>query len=188
MLRFSVFFIAVLFFMRAASMPVSAAPAQSLQAGDAFPAFMLKDSQSVTKTHADMSGNAGWVAIVTRSVTWCPYCQKQMMDFQTALPAFTVLGYNVAGISYDPPEETAAFAARHKISFPLLSDHDSALIKALGILNEDHAPGTKFYGIPNPAIYIIDKDSKILRIFSEESYKARPEIADILQFLSGPKQ
>lgn len=174
--------IATLFLM----IGVAAQAAEPVKVGDAFPAFALKDSQAVLKTHADLTGDEGLVAIVTRSVEWCPYCQKQIMEFQTAQPAFAALGYHIAGISYDTPDVTAAFAEKRNVHFPLLTDQDSALIKALGILNEDHAPSTKFYGIPNPAVYIIGKDGAVSRIFAEEGYKSRPEIADILQFLSSP--
>ena len=41
----------------------------------------------------------------------------------------------MAAISYDPPEILAEFSRRRGITFPLLSDSDSATIKAYGILN-----------------------------------------------------
>jgi peroxiredoxin len=41
----------------------------------------------------------------------------------------------VASITYDPQETLAGFAARNKITFPLLSDVGSATIRRYGIVN-----------------------------------------------------
>ncbi len=44
-------------------------------------------------------------------------------------------GLGIAAISYDAPEILAEFSRRRGITFPLLSDAGSAVIKAYGILN-----------------------------------------------------
>ena len=41
----------------------------------------------------------------------------------------------LAAISYDSPEIVAAFSRQRGITFPLLSDADSSVIKAFGLLN-----------------------------------------------------
>jgi peroxiredoxin len=41
----------------------------------------------------------------------------------------------LAAISYDPVEVLAAFASQHTITYPLLSDVGSVVIKRFGILN-----------------------------------------------------
>ena len=50
-------------------------------------------------------------------------------------------GVGVAAISYDSEKTLAAFAERRSITFPLLSDDDSAVIKDYGILNTVVAEG-----------------------------------------------
>ena len=44
-------------------------------------------------------------------------------------------GISVAAISYDSEEVLADFANRRGITFPLLSDDDSSVIRAFGIYN-----------------------------------------------------
>ncbi len=50
-----------------------------------------------------------------------------------------------------------------------------------GILNEKMEQGTKHYGIPNPSIYIVNKDKKIQVILVEDGYKNRPPVAKIIE-------
>ena len=45
--------------------------------------------------------------------------------------------------SYDPPDVLRAFAAKHGITFPLLSDSGSAIIRRYGLLNTSVAPGDR---------------------------------------------
>ena len=63
------------------------------------------------------------------------------------------------GISYDSVDDLKSFSDKHKISYPLLSDAGSEVIKKYGILNTKDDSG-----IPNPGIYIIDKDLKVERM------------------------
>jgi peroxiredoxin len=59
-------------------------------------------------------------------------------------------GVRIAAISYDPPGILAAFAQKHAIRFPLLSDSDSETIRKFGIFNHDMAPDPRSYGVPDP--------------------------------------
>jgi len=55
-------------------------------------------------------------------------------------------GLRIAAVSYDSPEALQAFAEKHGIGFPLLSDGDSALIRSFGIFNNNIAPGLRAHG------------------------------------------
>jgi peroxiredoxin len=55
----------------------------------------------------------------------------------------------LVAISYDSVAVLKNFTDRQHITFPLLSDPESKIIRAFDILNETVAPGTAFYGIPN---------------------------------------
>jgi len=50
-------------------------------------------------------------------------------------------------VSYDPVATLAAFAATHGITFPLLSDEASAVIRRLGLHNEQVQADHATYGI-----------------------------------------
>jgi DsbC/DsbD-like thiol-disulfide interchange protein len=81
----------------------------------------------------------------------------------------------VIGISYDSIEDLKSFSEKHQISYPLLSDVGSKVIKKYGILNTNDDSG-----IPNPGIYIIDKNLKVLSKQFEKPYTARPTAESVL--------
>ena len=54
----------------------------------------------------------------------------QLVQLQKALPAFLEAGYEVFAISNDTVERLADFAQQHDITFSLLSDEDSTVIRA----------------------------------------------------------
>ena len=73
-----------------------------------------------------------------------------------------------------------SFADRQHITYPLLSDTDSKIIRAYDILNETTKPGTLYYGIPYPGIYILDAQGRVVAKYFEDDYKDRVSTADIL--------
>ena len=89
-------------------------------------------------------------------------------------------GLGLAAISYDSPAILKDFADRRKVAFPLLSDPDSKIIRAFGILNESVKPGTAQYGIPYPGTYIVDPQGKVVSKYFEEDFRERVSISDIL--------
>ena len=57
------------------------------------------------------------------------------MELQDRLQELENSGISIAAISYDSEEVLADFANRRGITFPLLSDDDSSVIRAFGIYN-----------------------------------------------------
>jgi hypothetical protein len=79
----------------------------------------------------------------------------------------------VVAISCDSRGILEHFANRMKITYPLLSDVDSKIIKSFGILNTNIPEGQIFYGIPFPGTYIVDSHGKVLSKYFEESHRQR---------------
>ncbi len=79
----------------------------------------------------------------------------------------------IAAVSFDPPEVLRHFAERAGIGFPMLSDADSAVIRAFGILNASVAEDHPFHGIPNPGEYLINPDGTVRAKFFEEGFRDR---------------
>ena len=102
------------------------------------------------------------------------------MELQQHLDAIRREGLGVAAISYDSIGALKSFADRQHITYPLLSDPDSKIIRAFDILNETTKPGTLTYGIPYPGIYVVDAQGKVLSKYFEDDYKDRVSTADIL--------
>ncbi len=126
------------------------------------------------------------------------------MELQDQLEELEAEGLGAAAISYDSVEVLAAFARRHGITFPLLSDQDSAAIKAFGILNTvaDEALGANkddpavrrdastyvresgalpvMVGTPHPGTFMVDAKGLVTARFFEEFYRERTTTSRIL--------
>ena len=69
-------------------------------------------------------------------------------------------------ISVDPPDVSKDFAekiasdGKGAVTFPILSDPDHKIIDVYG-LRDPAYEGQKVYGIPHPAVYVIDKNGKV---------------------------
>lgn len=102
------------------------------------------------------------------------------MELQRTLDKIRAQGLGLAAISYDPVPILKNFADRCGITFPLLSDQGSAVIRAFGILNEDVQAGTPFSGIPHPGAYIVDPRGRVVAKYFEDDYTERYTGSDIL--------
>ena len=66
------------------------------------------------------------------------------------------------GISFDTPEDNAAFAAEHGFPFRLLSDPDKAAGTDYQVLRD---PSDKYANFPQRHSYLIDPDGKIAKVY-----------------------
>jgi len=150
--------------------------------GDKIPdTFSAQDQSGTTQTLETLSGEKGIILVFVRSVDWCPFCQRQIIDLAQNGTRITDAGYNITTLSYDSTKILAAFSKRSKIPYTMLSDPKSEIIQTFGLLNTDMQPGTRYYGIPHPAIMIIKKDGTVQDILREDGYQKRPEISQILK-------
>jgi hypothetical protein len=89
-------------------------------------------------------------------------------------------GLGLVAISYDAPEILKMFADSRGITFPLLSDRESAIITRYGLLNTTVEPGTSTYGIPFPGTFIVDRHGIVRSRHFEEAYQERITVASLL--------
>ena len=90
---------------------------------------------------------------------------------------FSERGIGLAAISYDPPATLKAFATTHGITFPLLSDQGSAVIRRFGILNTE-ASG-RALGVPYPGTFVVNGRGIVIRRSFEERYQERASGASL---------
>ena len=102
------------------------------------------------------------------------------MELQSNLYKIRAEGLGVAAISYDSVAVLKNFAERRGITFPLLSDPESKIIRAFGILNEQVQQGAMQYGIPYPGTYLVDRAGRVTEKYFEDDYTQRYTSADIL--------
>ena len=82
-------------------------------------------------------------------------------------------GVHVAAISYDSQEILAAFAQKHSIGFPVLSDKGSETIRSFGIFNSNIDPGLRSFGVPHPVSYLVTHDGTVVKKYFVPNYQHR---------------
>jgi hypothetical protein len=91
----------------------------------------------------------------------------------------------LAAISYDSVAQLKNFADRKQITYLLLSDSDSKIIRSFGILNETVPADSLAYGIPYPGTYLVDTSGKVVAKFFEDDFKERTPPMEILERVGG---
>jgi DsbC/DsbD-like thiol-disulfide interchange protein len=86
----------------------------------------------------------------------------------------------VASVTYDSAALLREFAQRKGISYPMLSDPESKMIRAFGILNDNFPPDHAWYGVPFPGSYIVDARGIVQAQFFEEDHRERYTASSIL--------
>ena len=86
----------------------------------------------------------------------------------------------MVAISYDSVEILADFAKRRNISYPMLSDPKSEMIRAFRILNTSTPPSHMWYGVPYPGTYIVDQNGVVRAKYFEKHYRDRYSAPTIL--------
>ncbi len=95
-------------------------------------------------------------------------------------------------ISVDAPDASKTFAekiasdGKGAINFPILSDPQHKIIDAYG-LRDPAYEGQQVYGIPHPAVYVINKQGKVFWAKIESDYKQRPTNEEIRSALNAVK-
>ncbi len=174
-------FLILFAFVLAFSIPSPSFAKDDVKVGDAIPHDLnAKDQTGKMRSFADLKGSKGMTLVFIRSVEWCPFCQKQLLELNKNAKKFSDAGYPVVSVSYDGLKQIEKFVTKNKPTITLLSDPASDIIRAFGILNEASAKGTMSYGIPHPGVYIVSKDKKVQAKFFKKGYKDRPSVNELL--------
>jgi len=98
-----------------------------------------------------------------------------LVQLQRDSKAIDAVGVRVVGVSPDSVKVLKGFSDAQKIGFPLLSDPDSAAIKAFGILNPDSE------GLPLPGTFLLDEAGVVRAKLFESGYKTRHSTEALIQ-------
>ena len=90
---------------------------------------------------------------------------------QSAQSRFREHGIGLAAVSYDNQAILREFSERHEITYPLLADPRSVIIKRFAVLNAKAKDFMK--GMAFPGYIYISNDGRILQTFFEENYRER---------------
>ena len=99
---------------------------------------------------------------------------------------FDAAGIAVYALSYDEADALRDFQDAHGITYALLSDPDSDVIRSFGILNTlidptDHP----WYGIPYPGTYVVNPEGTITHKFFDNNLAVRAGPEQLLRAAQG---
>lgn len=93
-------------------------------------------------------------------------CTRQACSFRDAYEDFTAAGGAVIGVSNDDDASHRAFAAEHRLPFPLLSDSDGTLRRTWGV--------PKTLGLlAGRVTYVMDREAIVRHIFDSQLFAER---------------
>lgn len=119
--------------------------------GDPAPDFTLPSTQGAVTLSERWKERA--VLLVFYPGDDTPVCTKQLCDYRDNLDAFTGLGVDVLAVNPQDLDSHAAFAAKHALPFPLLSDADKGVCRAYGVLS--------LLGYAQRALVLVGRDGRI---------------------------
>jgi peroxiredoxin Q/BCP len=128
--------------------------------GDAAPDFTLPTDNGDSLTLKDLRGRK--VVLYAYPAAMTPGCTTQACDFRDSLASLQAAGYEVVGISPDPPAKLAKFRERDAITFPLVSDQDKSVLTAYGAYGEKQMYGKTVTGVIR-STFVIDENGAIDR-------------------------
>ncbi len=131
-----------------------------LKIGDKAPDFTANTYDGKRIALNDFLGKRG-IVIFFYPKDGTPVCTQEACAFRDSYEKFVEAGTEVIGVSSDQEDVHRAFAEKHKLSFPLISDSDGSLRRTFGV--------PKTFGIvPGRVTYVIDKQGIVRHIFSAQ--------------------
>jgi peroxiredoxin Q/BCP len=131
-----------------------------VKVGSVAPDFTLPSQAGEMVSLKDFSGRKP-VVLFFYPKDDSPGCTKEVCAFRDNFEEFSKLDVQVIGISSDSVESHRRFAAKHDLSFPLLSDEGGNIRRLYGV--------PKTFGlIPGRVTYIIDKEGVVRHVFSSQ--------------------
>lgn len=139
----------------------------SAQAVAGLFALSFDDSRGRPQALAQWKGK---VLVVNFWATWCPPCREEMPAFSRISEKYASKGVQFVGISTDPADAVAAFAAERRIAYPLLSAGPGALALSAGL-------GNRLYGLPHTVVLGRNGEPLLVRT----GRLAESELEDVLK-------
>ena len=152
---------------------------EPVKVGETAPDFTLKDQNGNEIKLSNVKQN---VMLVFYRGYWWPFCFRQLVELRSLLNSEDKV--KILAITIDNAERNKGVLARiakdgkGELPFPILTDERHKTIDSYGVFDPAYI-GQEFEGIPHPAIFILDKNRKVLFARIEPDYKKRPTNAEL---------
>ncbi|HEV7167686.1 MAG TPA: thioredoxin-dependent thiol peroxidase [Micrococcaceae bacterium] len=126
--------------------------------GQSAPSFVLPAADGSTVSLAALRGTRTVLYFYPAAGT--PGCTQEACDFRDSLARLAAAGFAVVGVSPDPADKLARFAADEALTFPLLADTDHAVAEAFGAWGEKTNYGRSYEGLIRSTI-VLDAEGTV---------------------------
>lgn len=142
--------------------------------------FDLLNQEGASVSSEDFAGKRYVMFFYPRAMT--PGCTQESCDFRDSYQEFRDAGYEVVGVSPDPPSRNAKFREKEGLNFDLLSDEDHALAESLGAWGEKMLYGKASQGLIR-STFVVDENGAVEKAY--RNVKATGHVARVKSDLLG---
>ena len=130
-----------------------------LVSGDAFPEFTLPDGEGREHSLRDFAGQYLVLYVYPKDDT--PGCTAEACDFRDNM-ALKSHGAQILGLSRDDAGSHQAFAVKHSLPFPLLSDPSAEYMRQIGSYGMKVLYGKTSEGVKR-STFLVGPDGKLIK-------------------------
>jgi peroxiredoxin Q/BCP len=142
--------------------------------------FTLSNQDGKQVSSDDFSGKKYVMFFYPRAMT--PGCTTESCDFRDSYAQFNDAGYDVIGVSPDPPSRNAKFKEKEGLNFDLLSDEDHSLAESLGAWGEKKMYGKTTEGLIR-STFVIDGNGQVEKAY--RNVRAKGHVGRVKEDLLG---
>ena len=169
------------------------------QEGDRLPPFLMPDIEGRLVSSEDLLAGGPLVISFNRG-HWCPFCWLELAALGDIAEKVRAQGATIVAITPDTAAYNRALKDRLDLSFPILTDLDNsyglelgitmpisaeirALIEPRGIDLPSFQKNDAWF-VPLPAIFIVDRQSIIRKMYLNPDYRQRSDPTPIPALLA----
>ncbi len=136
--------------------------------------FRLPNQDGEEVTSGDLAGKRYVMFFYPRAMT--PGCTTESCDFRDSYEEFREAGYEIIGVSPDPPSRNAKFREKEGLTFDLLSDEDHELAESLGAWGEKTNYGKVYEGLIR-STFVVDEEGAVEKAY--RNVRAKGHVARV---------
>ena len=172
---------------------------KGLNVNDKAPEFSAKDQNGKMISLKNELKNGSVVLVFYRG-QWCPYCNRALKQLEDSLQQIKAKAATVLTVTPEKQENISKTIAKTNSTFSILHDEGLQIMKLYDVafkVDDKTIETYKKYGIdfneangdinganlPVPAVYVINKEGKIVYKFFDVDYRKRSSVKEILEHL-----